>query len=260
MSPPLSPFPPLESFASLSRPERVRQAQDYGRRQGAELASLGVTLDFSPVVDLRTAAVATGSQDATRTGQRAIAADPETTTQIALAYAKGLQDAGITPTLKHFPGLGPVEADTHRAAAVLTEGRAELEARDWIPFRTILGQSHAALMVAHVTTTAIDPTRPASQSRLVVQDLLRHDWGFSGLVITDDLAMGAVRQTGLCEAVVGALNGGVDYLLVARGGHVVFAALRCALNALQNGALDPQMLDASVVRQRRAAVQSSIPD
>ena len=250
LSPPLSAFPPLASLVALPPAERTAQARDYGRRQGAELAAIGVTLDFSPVVDLGGPKPTPGPEDATRTRQRAIADDAATATAVALAYAQGLQDAGITPTLKHFPGLGSVDADTHRSQATLGQSRASLEARDWVPFRTILAQSHAALMVAHVTATAIDPLRPASQSRPIVQDLLRRDWGYSGLVVTDDLGMGAVRETGLCTAVIGALNAGVDYLLVARGGRIVFAAMRCALEALRQGTLDTGMLAASANRKR----------
>jgi len=92
-------------------------------------------------------------------------------------------------------------------------------------------------MLAHVTVAAVDPDRPASQSRRVV-DLLRRQWGFRGRLITDDLTMAPVYERGLCAAVVDALNAGVDLLLVAYDTDQYFPAMACARAALRNGRLD----------------------
>lgn len=101
------------------------------------------------------------------------------------------------------------------------------------------------MMVGHITLASIDPDRPASHSRRVVDGLLRKDWGFQGLIVTDDLTMSPIYQHGLCTAVGETLSAGVDMLLVAFDGKQFYRAMDCALAAKRDGKLDLAMLDAS---------------
>jgi beta-N-acetylhexosaminidase len=101
-----------------------------------------------------------------------------------------------------FPGLGRVRTDTHHFSADLDTPLEQLEASDWIPFRKVLAGSKAQLMIGHVALTSVDPDRPASHSRLVVDGIVRKKWNYQGVVMTDDLVMGAIYQRNVCTAVV----------------------------------------------------------
>jgi beta-N-acetylhexosaminidase len=239
LSPPLPLQPALASVvtAGLTADELERRSEAYGAEQGAALASLGINVDFSPVVDLKPEE-ATGALDFhTRIATRAIAADPETVTRVALGYSRGLLANGIRPTLKHFPGLGSVKGDTHHFSATLDAPRDLLESRDWRPFQTILAQTPALLMVGHVGLTSIDPDLPASISAKVIDGLLRRDWHHEGLLITDDMTMGAVYNRGLCDSSTRSLAAGMDLLLVSYDWQQIFPLLRCLHDAEQDGRL-----------------------
>jgi beta-N-acetylhexosaminidase len=158
---------------------------------------------------------------------------------------------GVRATLKHFPGLGRVGADTHHFAARLDTPLAELEQTDWRPFREVLAASNALLMVGHVTLTAVDADRPASHSRRVIDGIIRQQWKYRGVVITDDLVMGAV-YTHLCTAVVEALNAGADLLLVAYDGSQFYRAFDCASDAFRRHELDLAALHDSEARLKLA--------
>ena len=103
-------------------------------------------------------------------------------------------------------------------------------------------------MVGHVAVTAIDPTRAASHSKRVINDLLRKQWGYQGIIITDDLVMGPIYEHGVCAAVTEALNAGVDLLLVAYDGLQFYRMYHCALSASADGRLDDAMLKSSLAR------------
>ena len=181
-------------------------------------------------------------------GQRAISDDPATVADIARSYVRGLEASGVGATVKHFPGLGRVRADTHHFSADLDTPLQELEASDWIPFRKVLAGSKAQLMIGHVTLTSVDPDRPASHSRLVVDGIVRKKWNYQGVIMTDDLVMGAIYQRNVCTAVVEALNAGVDLLLVAFDGAQFYRIFACAAAASAQGKLDAAALRASETR------------
>ncbi len=251
LSPPLTELPALASLAGLPPDIRVREAKAFGHIHGQELAQIGVNQNFAPVLDLRRAG-RTRFDFNTLTGQRAISDDPAAVAEIGLAYVRGLETSGVRGTVKHFPGLGRVRADTHHFSANLDASLAELEASDWRPFREVLAGSNAQLMIGHVTVTAIDPDRPASHSKRVVDGIIRQKWNYQGVVITDDLVMGAIYNHNVCTAVVEALNAGVDLLLVAFDGSQFYRLFTCASDALSQQRLDMAMLHDSEVRLKRA--------
>lgn len=250
LSPPLVPLPPLGELASMPPERRRTAARHYGIFQGRDLAAAGINVNFAPVLDLRPANGGVTLDRNSHIGRRAISGEAQTVADVGLGYAQGLEDAGVTPVLKHFPGLGRVTADTHHFRVSIATPREELEASDWLPFRRVLNNTNAFLMVGHVNLAAIDPARPASHSRAVIHDLLRRDWGFQGVTVTDDLLMSPVYQYGLCDAVIEALNAGVDLLLVAYDGQQFYRIMRCALVAHREGLLEPAQLAESAKRLR----------
>jgi beta-N-acetylhexosaminidase len=248
LSPPLTALPALSTLAGLPSEVRARKAEAFGRTHGRELAALGVNQNFAPVLDLRPDAGRNPFDFNTLIGQRAIASDPVVVSEIALAYVHGLEASGVAATVKHFPGLGRLRTDTHHFRADLETPLAVLEASDWRPFRDVLAGSKAQLMIGHVNLTAIDPDRPASHSRRVVDGLIRKQWNYQGVIITDDLVMGAIYGHDVCTAVVEALNAGVDLLLVAYDGAQFYRVFACASDAAAAGKLDLATLRESEAR------------
>lgn len=248
LAPPLTKVPALATLAGLAPDDQQAKAEEFGRIHGRELANLGVNLNLAPVLDLKPPQRRNRLDFHTLIGQRAIATDPAVVSTIATAYVRGLEESGVGATLKHFPGIGRVRTDTHHFSANLNTPVKELEATDWLPFRQVLSQSHSALMVGHVTLTAVDPDRAASHSKRVVDGIIRGKWKYQGMVMTDDLVMGAIYQHDVCKAVVEALNAGVDLLLVAYDGAQFYRIYGCALDASRQGKLDVAMLRASAAR------------
>lgn len=259
LSPPLTSLPALASLTTLPADERARKAEDFGLLHGHELAGLGVTVNLAPVVDLKPGWARNRFDFHSLINRRAISADPEVTADVATAYLRGLQATGLTGTVKHFPGLGRIRADTHHIRASLNASVATLESSDWRPFRATLAQPGTWLMVGHVAVAAIDPERAASHSAGVIDGLIRGKWGYDGIIMTDDLVMGPIYQHGICRATVEALNAGVDLLLVAYDGRQFYRIYDCARAASASGAIERPAMDKALARldaQMRRATQA----
>lgn len=249
------------ALASLTRePEGLEgRAWAYGERQGKAMAALGVNMNLSPVVDLHPGQKGNWQDKHTRIERRAIAADPRLVTRVATAYSAGLSASGVLPTVKHFPGLGRVQGDTHLVRASLSLKPEQLR-DDWLPFQAVTASTGAAMMLAHVHLPQVDPLQPASLSRPLVQELLRRQWGYQGLLITDDLNMGAVYGDGIDQAAVAALDAGVDLLLVSYDPDQYFRALYGAARGWRRGAVGAQREAASAARLDRHWRQSRAED
>ena len=141
LSPPLTKLPSLSTLANLSPDIRAEKAKEFGRIHGEELAALGVTLNFAPVLDLRPELKRNRFDFNTLIGYRAISSDPATVSEIARAYIRGLDASGVGATVKHFPGLGRVRTDTHHFNVDLDTPVEELEGSDWRPFREVLASA-----------------------------------------------------------------------------------------------------------------------
>lgn len=255
LSPPLALQPPLAGLvlASSNPQAQATIARDYGHEQGAALAALGVTLNFSPVLDLKVERAKNPLDLHSLIHLRALSADPDTVTRVAQAYAEGLQAQGVRPTLKHFPGLGRIASDTHHFSAVLDTPIEQLSAHDWRPFRQLMAQTRAWVMLGHVILAELDSRYPVSLSKPVVQQVLRQGFAYQGVLITDDLTMAAAQRFGACQAGVQALNAGVDLLLIAYDPDQYYPALHCAIRAQADGELDSALLEQSDKRLAASA-------
>ena len=245
LSPLLERMPPLASLTGSDDPWRC--ARHYGLHQGRGLAGLGINLNFGPVVDLRPAGPDNPHDRLTRISARAIAADPATVGTIAAGYIDGLNERGVRTTLKHFPGLGRVSQDTHLRAARL-DGDLSALRDDWQPFRQLAGQPGTAIMLAHVKLSELDAQRASSHSAAVVDGLLRNDWGYDGVLITDDLNMGAVYDLGIGRVAGEALTAGVDLVLVSYDPRQIYRAIYGAARQLASGELPDAQLRRSKTR------------
>lgn len=184
-----------------------RQVREMAARRGISLARYGITMNLAPVVDLG------GQKRGAVIGDRAYSTDPAKVARYAGAFAAGMAQAGVLPSLKHFPGHGRARGDSHAGQAT-TPGVDQLRAKDWVPFRD-LGPEVGSVMMGHLRVPGLSsPGLPASLDPRLYQ-VLRREIGFSGLVITDELAaMRAVRDRfGLREAVRRAIGAGADVAL-----------------------------------------------
>lgn len=228
------------------------------RLMAHDLAEVGINVDCAPVLDVP----APGSHDII--GDRAYGTSPERVAEIGRAVAEGLMAGGVLPVMKHIPGHGRAGCDSHKGLPVVEADLATLSAQDFVPFRALADLPMA--MSAHVVLTALDAAHPATQSAIVIRDIIRGAIGFDGLLMTDDLSMQALQgsfraRTEACFAAgidVGLhCNGDPDEMRgVAEGAPLLAGeALRRADAAL---ARLPASTDAFDVHEARARFEAAL--
>jgi beta-N-acetylhexosaminidase len=199
-------YPTGEAFAKLwdvAPASAIEAARANAEALGLDLAEAGVTVDYWPVLDLRQP----GAHDVI--GDRALGSESMQVAALGRAVLDGLARAGVVGCIKHMPGHGRAQADSHKEMPTVDASEAELEI-DLEPFRTL---AHAPMgMTAHVRYTAWDPENPATQSEFVVREIIRKRIGFSGLLLTDDIDMEALCG-GIPERGAKALAAGCDVVL-----------------------------------------------
>jgi beta-N-acetylhexosaminidase len=203
-------YPPAATFASLAasdKNEAVRAVYCNARLIAQELYELGITVDCAPVADLPVA----GAHDVI--GDRAFGYDAQQVITLAQAQADGLMDGGIVPVLKHIPGHGRALCDSHHDLPVVEESLEILQQTDFVPFRALANLPMA--MTAHVLYNAIDKNNLGTVSPTVIR-LIREDIGFSGLLMSDDISMKAMKGS-FAERARDALKAGCDVVLHCNG-------------------------------------------
>jgi beta-N-acetylhexosaminidase len=221
-------YPPGAAYANLYGRDTaagLKAAYLGARLIAADLLAVGIDVDCLPIAD-----VPVPGSDAV-IGDRAYGTEPSTVAAIARAVAEGLQAQGVLPVLKHIPGHGRATADSHRALPVVEADRATLAATDFAAFRPLADLPLG--MTAHVVYTAIDPIAPATTSVTVVRDVIRHAIGFHGLLMSDDISMGALSGS-IAERSRAAIAAGCDVVLHCTRRRCC-AACRCRARAAQGG-------------------------
>lgn len=208
---PATRWPPMRAHDALGVPDDEVLAEQVGTAMGRELRALGFDIDFAPVLDIHT------NPANPIIGDRAFGTVPETVTRRALAFARGLDAAGVLSCGKHFPGHGDTSTDSHLELPRIDHPWDRLERIELAPFRQAAAAGLAMLMTAHVVFAALDATRPATLSPEVITGLLRERLGYRGVIVSDDLDMKAIADhMGADVAAVGAIRAGCDALLLCR--------------------------------------------
>lgn len=205
--------------ASYDRDPRhaLALAEEHAWLMATEMRAIDIDLSFAPVFDL-----ARGNRVI---GERAFHADPAAVSALGLAYLRGMRLGGMAATIKHFPGHGTVLEDTHVEDAVDPRSLDELRATDLLPFGDGILAGAEAVMMAHVAYPAVD-TKPAGYSRMWIQDILRREYGFRGVVFSDDISMAAAESAGGIGARIAAhRDAGCDLVLVCKPEVVAEALL-----------------------------------
>jgi len=186
----------------------LRAAGLGGRLIANDLVQLGIDVDCAPVADVP----AVGADPVI--GNRAYGSDPAKVAALAGAFAAGLMEGGVLPVLKHLPGHGRATADSHQRLPVVTADRATLDGTDFAAFRPLCDLPLG--MTAHVVFTAVDPVAPATTSANIVKHVIRDSIGFTGLLMSDDISMGALSGS-LSERTRAAIAAGCDVVLHCNG-------------------------------------------
>jgi beta-N-acetylhexosaminidase len=208
---PATRWPAMRAHDRLAAPGDATMAEQVGRAMGDELRALGFDVDFAPVLDVDT------NPANPVIGDRAFGSDPEAVARRALAFARGLDAAGVVACGKHFPGHGDTETDSHLELPRIAHDWDRLDKVELLPFRRAAEAGLPMIMTAHVVFAALDPGRPATLSEPVVTGLLRGKLGYRGVIVSDDLDMRAIADhMGADVAAVAAVRAGCDVLLLCK--------------------------------------------
>jgi len=205
-----NPGPALEIEQGRVDETSLMSITDYGRRVGLELMKLGININFAPVVDILT------ESSNTAIGNRVWGTEAEPAIKRAGAWLTGLQSTGVWGCLKHFPGQGDAKVDTHLGEAIIDLPLDVLINRELLPFNALIDKVRM-VMISHCVYPAWDH-RPASLSPVIMHELLRKKLGFEGVVVSDDMTMGAIPSDpkSWTDAVIEAIANGADLILVCQ--------------------------------------------
>lgn len=222
-------------------------ARRYGQTIGSELAAVGINMNLAPVADLET------NLDNPIIDRRSFGSVPQVAGEAIAGTVEGLQSVGVLATLKHFPGHGETDQDSHVTLPVINLSRQRLDSVELVPFRAGIEAGAAAVMVSHIWFPQIEPQPflPASLSPAVITGLLRDELGFEGLVLTDALDMDAIDTNFTYEAaVVLAVQAGVDLISAGPGVGLPLAErmIQAVIDAVRAGVISEARIDESVQR------------
>ena len=228
--------PPAEELGK----EPIEQAVSLAKQSGTELKDLGFNINFAPVADLGL------------TYGRSFSTNPDDVVRYASAVGKAYDEAGLRYSYKHFPGIGKTDVDLHADTSVVPVSKETLLNEDTKVFVDLIKQSKSntyAIMVSHAMYPQIDPDHPSSLSKAIITDWLRKDMGYNGVVVTDDMDMGALaKHYTFGDMAVQSILAGSDILLVCHEYEHMQEAYNGLMKAVKDGRISKERLDESVKR------------
>ena len=228
--------PPAEEVGK----EPVEQAAALAKEVGAELKDLGFNINFAPVADLGL------------TYGRSYSTNPDEVVRYASAVGKSYDEAGLWYSYKHFPGIGKTDVDLHADTSIVPVSKETLLSEDTKVFVDLIKQSKPntyTIMVSHAMYPQIDPDHPSSLSKAIITDWLRKDMGYNGVVVTDDMDMGALaKHYTFGDMAVQSILAGSDILLVCHEYEHMQEAYNGLMKAVKDGRISKERLDESVKR------------
>lgn len=228
--------PPAEELGNAP----IEQAASLAKQSGAELKDLGFNINFAPVADLGL------------TYGRSYSTNPDEVVRYAGAVGKAYDEAGLWYSYKHFPDIGKTDVDLHADTSIVPVSKETLLSEDTKVFVDLIKQSKPntyAIMVSHAMYPQIDPDHPASLSKAIITDWLRKDMGYNGVVVTDDMDMGALaKHYTFGDMAVQSILAGSDILLVCHEYEHMQEAYNGLMKAVKDGRISKERLDESVKR------------
>ncbi|WP_123039891.1 beta-N-acetylhexosaminidase [Cohnella candidum] len=236
-------FEPMPANAVVGRTGDPKLAKRMGSLIARQLKLLGFNVDFAPVLDVNS------NPKNPVIGDRSFGNTAALVSRMGTAEMEGIRGDGVIPVVKHFPGHGDTAVDSHLDLPVVRKTAAEVAKMEWIPFQKAIHDGADAVMVAHILFPRIDPDAPASLSKVIIGQQLRGKLGFDGVVITDDLTMGAIaKHYGIAEAALKSVEAGSDILLVAHGYDTEHGVYEALLKAVRDGRITEDRINRSVER------------
>ncbi|UOQ92870.1 beta-N-acetylhexosaminidase [Halobacillus shinanisalinarum] len=233
----------LPSSRSIGELNDPGMSFKIGTILGEQMKALGFNLDFAPVLDVNS------NPDNPVIGDRSFGANPKIVTRLGIQTMKGIQNEGVISVIKHFPGHGDTSEDSHLELPKVDKSYEELSKLELVPFKKAISESADVSMVAHILLPKIDENYPASMSKKVITGILREDYDFDGVVITDDLTMGAITDHyNVAEAPVQTVKAGGDLLLVAHNPNLISTVFDKLKAAVEDGEISENRIDESVER------------
>ena len=239
-------FPRQMAMGAIAGSDGERLVREEARITALEARAIGVQVNFAPIADVN------NNPRNPVINIRSYGEDPARVAALVGAYIAGARDGGMIATVKHFPGHGDTDVDSHLGLPVISYDRTRLRDVELVPFRRGIEQGAEAVMAAHIELPALDPApqTPATFSRPILHDLLRQELGFGGLVYTDSMSMDAVaKMVAPDEGAVRALAAGADQVLHSPDPIAAFAGIK---RAIASGRLAQAQIDESVRRVLRA--------
>jgi len=228
---------------------------EYAYTQGAvtakEAKSIGVNVTFSPVMDIN------NNKDNPIINFRSYGDDPMTVSEFGSSFIKGIQDNGVIACAKHYPGHGNTSVDSHTSLPIIEGSIQELMDTEFFPFKKAVESDVKMIMTGHIALPSIDSTLlPASHSPLITKKILRDDWGYDGLIVTDGLEMGALTKSSWAgESAIRAVEAGSDILLLPIDVEKTISSIVSAVNS---GRLSIDRINRSIERIWNAKIESGL--
>ena len=237
------PFTRIPGASELASPE---EAADYAKITASELSRIGVNMNFAPVMDIAP------KNFPSVMAKRSYGDTPFRVSAMGCEVIRTLQDTNILAVAKHFPGIGRTTLDSHLDRPVFDTERQALEDFDLIPFKSAIETGVSGIMLSHILYNRIDPNWPASLSPVIANEILRKDLKYDGLVMTDDVDMGAIQKYYDMETVIGQADlAGIDLVLICHEGPDQESAFRHFLRMVGEKPI-PETTDGSLERIFRA--------
>jgi len=234
------PAPPSAMALGAANDETL--AREVGAAVARAVRSLGFNWNFAPVLDLN------NNPHNPVIAERSFGADPETATRIAMAWMAGSESEGVACCVKHFPGHGDTHVDSHRDLPTVDKPLAELQRFEFAPFR-MAASSAPAMMTAHILYPALDPVYPATMSRPILTGILREQFGYNGVIITDGMDMHAIaHRYGAGEAAVNALVAGADMVMAIGSRETQMETVHAIAEAIRTNVLPLLEVEARLAR------------
>ncbi len=220
-----------------------KYAYENGEKLGNILSEHGINMDHAPVIDIYS------NPKNTVIGDRSFGTDENIVSKMGIATMKGLEDANVIPTVKHFPGHGDTEIDSHFGLPIVNKSLEELKNFEFIPFKKAIEENCDVIMVSHIILDKIDNSNPSSLSKKIITDILRNDLGFNKIVMTDDMNMGAITNNMSVEkASIESIKAGSDIILIGNGVETVKSVIEEIKLAVDNNEISEERINESVYR------------
>jgi beta-N-acetylhexosaminidase len=244
---PFTEWPPMITLGRAAATDGDRLAERFARALAAELRAVGISLDYTPVLDVHT------NPRNPVIGDRALSERADDVARLGAVIIRTLQGAGIAACGKHFPGHGDTSTDSHHGLPLLEHPLDRLEAVELVPFKGAIAAGVASIMTAHILIPSLDEENPATLSSAIVDGLLKRTLGYQGLVLSDDLAMKAISgRYGHSEATIRAIAAGCDAVLMcAPQPEEQMTALEAVIRAVEEGRLALKRVEDALQRHRR---------